>query len=258
MRIKNIFLYLFLIISYCYSTGQSVNFLPKKLCEPSPAYYPAGNQDLAKFLELNNVYNNEKFYLTVEGIVYVKLLIDSTGKVAESNILRGIGAGIDDEAIRLGNLLVFVPAKDSFCKKVSSEYTLKVSFPKPKKPTLDYVDDSKSVVIINTIPSNWHLRKTADPHFKGGLFKMKRYFRKNIKYSEEIIRRHIAGSVRLMLRINDQGELYDCIVYESPDQLLSKEAIRVVRTINFWHPAIVNHRHSGGILKVTVKFRTPG
>ena len=72
-----------------------------------------------------------KYYESIEGIVYLKLLIDSTGKVIGSNIIRGVGVGINEEAVRLAELLKFLPAKDSTCNSISSDYILKVNFIKP-------------------------------------------------------------------------------------------------------------------------------
>ena len=98
--------------------------------------YPGGESELAIFLEKNNLYNTTKYNESIDGTETLKLLIDSNGRVVSTNVLRRVGLGIDDEAIRLAGLLKFIPAKDSAGKKISSDYILKVIFKKPYYPVV--------------------------------------------------------------------------------------------------------------------------
>ena len=98
--------------------------------------YPGGESELAIFLEKNNLYNTTKYNESIDGTETLKLLIDSNGQVVSTNVLRRVGLGIDDEAIRLAGLLKFIPAKDSAGKKISSDYILKVIFKKPYYPVV--------------------------------------------------------------------------------------------------------------------------
>lgn len=228
-------------------------------CTPEPVSYPGGEYQIAQFLEKNNSYNTYKYYESIEGIVYLKLLIDTTGKVIGSNILRGVGLGINDEAIRLAGLLKFIPAKDSICKTTSSEYILNVYFKKHHYPTV--IIDTVTAEIyhdsIRSLKDSWHLRKSANPKFIGGRIKMKSFFKKNLGYPNELINECIEGNVTMVLKIDINGRLSDIIYYESVDTRLTKEAIRVIRSVAYWHPAITNHRHAPGYLKVTMKFTAP-
>lgn len=226
-------------------------------CNPEPVSYPGGEYELKQFLEKNNSYNTDKYYESIEGVVYLKLLIDTAGKVVGSNILRGVGLGINDEAIRLAGLLKFIPAKDSICKTTSSEYNLNVTFEKHHYPTeiidgVTFNPDSKS-----SLKDSWHLRKSANPKFIGGRIKMKSFFKKNIIYPNGLIKECIEGNVTMVLEIDKHGRLSDIISIEAIDTRLTEEAIRVIRSIVYWHPAIVNHRHALGYLEVTMKFTAP-
>jgi hypothetical protein len=228
-------------------------------CTPEPVSYPGGAYEMAQFLEKNNSYNTYKYYESIEGIVYLKLLIDTTGKVIGSNILRGVGLGINDEAIRLAGLLKFIPAKDSICKTTSSEYNLNVSFEKHHYPSV--IIDTVTAEIyhdsVRSLKDSWHLRKSANPNFIGGRIKMKSFFKKNICYPNELINDCIEGNVTMILKIDQNGKLSDIIYYESVNTRLTEEAIRVIRRVSYWHPAIINHRHALGYLKVTLKFMAP-
>lgn len=233
---------------------------PAKLifCTPESVSYPGGEYEITQFLERNNLYNTDKYYESIEGIVYLKLLIDTTGKVIGSNILRGVGLGINDEAIRLAGLLKFIPAKDSICRTTSSEYNLNVSFEKHRYPTV-FIDVTAKISqdSVRLLKDSWHLRKSANPSFIGGRIKMKNFFKKNIIYPSELINECIEGNVTMLLKIDKNGKLSDIIYYESVDTRLTEEAIRVLRSVAYWHPAIINHRHALGYLKVTLKFTAP-
>jgi len=228
-------------------------------CKPEPVLYPGGEQELSLFLDLNNSYKRNKYYESIEGIVYLKLLIDSTGKVIGSNIIRGVGVGINEEAIRLAELLKFLPAKDSTCNSISSDYILKVNFIKPYyvPVNIDTAYETDYTYTDKSFKDSWHLRKSANPHFIGGGIKMKRFFKKNLIYSDELKYECNEGKVKMILQINEHGRLLNITTYESTDPRLTIEAIRVIKSVTYWHPAITNHRHAPGYLKVTLKFTAP-
>jgi hypothetical protein len=118
---------------------------------PEPVSYQGGEFALKQFLETNNSYNSIKYYESIEGIVYLKLLVDKTGEAIEKKILRGIGLGIDEEALRLSSLLKFNPAKDSTGKAIRSDFILKIKFEKHPYPIV--IIDSVSVK-VNEPPGN--------------------------------------------------------------------------------------------------------
>ena len=227
-------------------------------CSPESVSYPGGESELAKFLENNNSYNTIKYDLSIDGSVYLKLIIDTTGQVIGINILRGVGLGIDDEAIRVAGLLKFLPAKDSVCKTISSEYILKINFRKPHYTIVNR--DGVTVEEIN--PENkknnrWHFISNANPHYYGGKRKMQRFFNKSINYPIKEVENGVEGQVRMVLKIDETGRLANIIAYESIDPFLTKEAIRIVNLVDAWHPALIKHRHAPGYLSVTINFKIP-
>lgn len=248
-------------VKYSDSNNKKKASKPAQLifCTPEPVSYPGGEYEIAQFLEKNNSYNTHKYYESIEGIVYLKLLIDSTGKVIGSNILRGVGLGINDEANRLAGLLKFIPAKDSICKTTSSEYILNVYFKKHHYPRsiIDGVTVEEIHHSQQSMKDSWHIRRSANPYFIGGKIKMKSFFKKNLIYSNELENECNGVKVKMILQINEHGRLLNITTYESTDPRLTIEAIRVIKSVTYWHPAITNHRHAPGYLKVTLKFTAP-
>jgi periplasmic protein TonB len=67
--------------------------------------YPGGDEARIKFLVENIVYPIAAKEKGIQGTVYVTFIIDEKGKVTDAQILRGIGGGCDEEALRVVNLM---------------------------------------------------------------------------------------------------------------------------------------------------------
>lgn len=63
--------------------------------------FPGGEQALYEFLAKNIKYPALARENGVEGTVYVKFLVDAKGKISDVSLMKGIGSGCDEEAIRV-------------------------------------------------------------------------------------------------------------------------------------------------------------
>jgi len=68
--------------------------------EESPAF-PGGDVARIKFLQQNIEYPTMARESGIQGTVYVTFVVEPDGKVSNVQILRGIGGGCDEEAIRV-------------------------------------------------------------------------------------------------------------------------------------------------------------
>lgn len=78
------------------------------------------------------------------------------------------------------------------------------------------------------------------PEFPGGKDAMQKFISKEIIYPEEAIAEHIDGRVLLLVIIDKTGKIRDIISKGSPDKILEREAIRVVKLMPNWSPGIQN------------------
>lgn len=77
--------------------------------EPKPIFtvvevmpeYPGGANEMMKFLAENIKYPTVDGENGISGRVYVTFIVEKTGLISNVTILRGIGAGCDEEAIRV-------------------------------------------------------------------------------------------------------------------------------------------------------------
>jgi TonB family protein len=90
--------------------------------------YPGGTSELFKFLGNNLKYPERAKEQNIEGKVYVQFTVDSEGNVVDVVILRGIGGGCDEEAMRVVKLMhKWLPGEQDG-KKVSVQYNLPINF----------------------------------------------------------------------------------------------------------------------------------
>ncbi len=91
------------------------------------------------------------------------------------------------------------------------------------------------------------------PSFKGGDTKsFQIWASKRVKYPSEATKKGIQGTVRLSFIVEKDGSIGNIEVIESPDEALSKEAIRVVeKSSKKWTPAEKDGE------KVRCRYRVP-
>lgn len=94
--------------------------------------FPGGPKELTKFVYSQLRYPKEAFDASVEGTVYLEYDIDHQGLVVGCRILKGIGYGCDEEAIRVAKLLKFDVARNRGVH-VLFHQKLRVQFKKPKE-----------------------------------------------------------------------------------------------------------------------------
>lgn len=74
--------------------------------------YPGGDEARVKYLQENIKYPDEAKELGVQGKVFVTFVVEVDGSITDVRVLRGIGAGCDEEAIRVvRNMPKWIPGK---------------------------------------------------------------------------------------------------------------------------------------------------
>lgn len=66
-----------------------------------PPDFPGGDESRVKFLRENIKFPQMARESGIEGTVYVTFVVEKSGKISSVKVLRGIGGGCDEEAIRV-------------------------------------------------------------------------------------------------------------------------------------------------------------
>lgn len=97
------------------------------IVEEMPSF-PGGEKELFKFLEKTMKYPPMAIDAGIKGVVYVTFVVDESGKVRDPKVLRGIGGGCDEEALRVIKAMPpWEPGKQRG-KPVRVQYNMPVRF----------------------------------------------------------------------------------------------------------------------------------
>ncbi len=89
-----------------------------------------GKEAFMKFLKENLRYPQEALKARVEGIVIVEFDVDDNGTVDKPRIIKGIGYGCDEEAMRLVSLLRYEKVKNRGIRlKSTTKINIKFKLP---------------------------------------------------------------------------------------------------------------------------------
>ena len=71
-----------------------------QIVEQMPGF-PGGNEKLLEFILSNTQYPKEAIENGVQGKVFVEFVVEKDGSIGDVELLRGIGSGCDEEAVRV-------------------------------------------------------------------------------------------------------------------------------------------------------------
>jgi protein TonB len=93
-----------------------------------PAEYPGGLEAMMKFIVKNMKYPAVARRMGVEGAVFVSFVVDREGKISEPQVIKGISAECDQEALRvIKQMPPWKPGKQNG-KAVKSRFVLPIKF----------------------------------------------------------------------------------------------------------------------------------
>lgn len=93
-----------------------------------PAEFPGGFAAMMKWVSQNMKYPSQARRMGTEGNVFVQFVIDQQGQISEAKVVKGIGAGCDEEAVRvISKMPAWKPGKQNG-KAVKSRFVLPLKF----------------------------------------------------------------------------------------------------------------------------------
>lgn len=99
--------------------------------------YPGGKEALQAFVRQHLIYPPEALEKKVEGSVMVQYWVDGQGKVTEAVATHGVGAGCDEEAVRVVKLLKYGKVKNRGMRVKASMKT-RIDFRLPAQPSVQF------------------------------------------------------------------------------------------------------------------------
>lgn len=99
--------------------------------------------------------------------------------------------------------------------------------------------------------------QTSQPTFPGGDEAMIKYLSENIRYPEMAAEMGIEGVVTVEFVVKRDGSIGETKIVRMVDPELEEEALRVVKSMPRWTPAMTNGVPSEAWFSLPVKFRLP-
>ena len=199
--------------------------------------FPGGEKALRDFIVSTVKYPEDAKKDGIQGKVFVSFVVKSDGTVGNAKIARSANPLLDNEAIRVINLLpTWKPGKQGG-KEVNVAYTIPVQF------ALDGGKDVKTGASNQPKDS----QKRADgvfvvveqmPEYVGGQEEMIKFLIKEVKYPENAKKNKITGKVFVSFVVTSTGNVELAKVERGVDPELDAEAVRVVSKMPPWKPGM--------------------
>ncbi len=212
--------------------------------------FPGGQGAMYKYLGENLKYPEAAVSAGIEGTVYVTFVVDTNGSIRDASVLRGIGGGCDEEALRVVNgMPLWVPGTQHG-KAVMMKYNLPFRFAMEQEHIPAPIVVQEPVVEPDNQNGVFNLVEKM-PEFPGGQEAMVNYLGKNIKYPEAAIEAGIQGAVYVSFTVDADGAIRDAEVMRGIGGGCDEEALRVVNSMPLWEPGMQRGE------AVKVKYRMP-
>ena len=205
------------------------------------AEFTGGMGAFVEFLQENIKYPAPAIRANVSGKVFTQFIVNTDGTISDVTILKSVGFGCDEEAIRVIKLAKWTPGKQSG-RVVRSRFTVPINFELAKEPK-GKNNEKKSNEIFNEVEQN--------PEYPGGMQGFGKFLQENLKYPEAAQKANISGKVYTEFIVKKDGSVSDFKTLKGIGYGCDEEAMRVIKSVPKWNPG----RHQGEI--VSSKFVIP-
>ena len=233
------------------------------------AEFPGGLEAMYKWIGEHLKYPEECKAKGIQGRVTIQFVVNKDGSIPEIKTLRSPNPLLSDEAIRVVKAMPKWKPAQNKGKAVRSRFRLPINFRIPdteKKVTITGQGKPSGEVTTITgqgkpsgevVDDNVSIIHETDAEFPGGLEAMYKWIADQLKYPEECIAKNIQGRVTTQFVVDIDGSITDIKVLKSPDDLLSQEAIRIVKAMPKWKPATYDSKPVRRDLRIPLNFRLP-
>lgn len=216
--------------------NQKIDISIKEKTEPSRyvqemPQFPGGDAALINYLANNIKYPNIAKQNKIEGKVIVSFVVEKDGTIDRFKMEKGIGAGCNEEALRVLHKMnhdgiKWVPGKDKGAA-VPVLYTLPISFKLENKKSVDSDIPPPPPVSLNIIKSVDEM-----PQFPGGDENLFKFIAEHIQYPLIAKDSGIQGRVILSFVVARNGAIYSTRVLKGIGGGCDEESVRMVNSMN--------------------------
>jgi TonB family protein len=198
-----------------------------KLADQMPCF-PGGEDSLRNFINLNIQYPAIAFENDIQGRVNIECIISKNGSVRSPKVVKSIGFGCDEEAMRLVSVMPNWKIGTVNGEPVNVKITIGIKFQLPHPVTENsYIMNHYYLEDVN---------KRAQ--YKDG----KASFLKDIvtKLNNFKITDTSCKTIWFVIYISETGAIDSLDLYSCPDKELSKKLTDIIPKLGIWTPAQIH------------------
>ena len=213
--------------------------------------FQGGEARVIKYVADNVVYPAKAKEDGIEGRVFISFIIEKDGSVSNAKVVRGIGGGCDEEAIRVISAMPKWKPGRKNGKPVRVSYMMPIHFKIGEKGVHIKTEDQdhrweyqtpgkvgKVEKVIQNGPDENGVYQVVEemPQFPGGENALVDFVAKNIVYPKEAQEKGISGRVFVSFIVEKDGSISNVDVKRGIGSGCDEEAVRVISAMPKWKP----------------------
>jgi len=206
--------------------------------------FPGGELALLKHFGSNIKYPEAARLADIEGVVVLEFIVEKDGSITDIEILRDIGGGCGEEALRIAKEMPkWKPGMDGG-KLARVVYKLPVRF------KLNGEEENTNTAIQQSATEHPLSNVEKVPKFPGGEEALLKFYGSNIIYPEAAKTKKVEGIVVLGFVIEKDGSVTNLEIIRDIGGGCGKEALRIAKQMPNWSPGL----EKGKPVRVAYKF----
>lgn len=212
---------------------------PFTVVEVKPEF-PGGEKARQQFIAKQIKYPKDTVGCQPVFTIYVTFVIEKDGSISSAKILanKGGNASFEEESIRVVNAMPNWSPGTQNGNKVRVQFNLPIRY---------YLKEEDAV----------HTLVDKAPKFPGGDKAMKKFIKKNCNYPPNALKEGRKGVYYVQVVVEKDGKLSDCKIIQQgkgPHDL-EEEALRVVKDMPKWEPAVRKNKIVRASISIPVEFK---
>ena len=199
--------------------------------------YTGGEEAMMKYVAENIKYPQEAKDKNISGRVFIGFVIEKDGSVSNVKVVRGIGGGCDEEAVRvIKEMPKWKPGMQKG-KPVRVNYMMPIFFKLDDgQPAKSTKNEESSKPDMKPDKNGVYQIVEEMPQFPGGEKALMEYIAKNLTYPQEARDKGVEGRVFIGMVIEKDGSVSNVKVLRGISQECDAEAVRVISSLPKWKP----------------------
>ena len=197
--------------------------------------FPGGMEKFMEYLSGNIKYPEEAKEKNISGKVFIRFVIEKDGSINDVQVLRGIGGGCDEEAVRVVKGMPKWKPGMQKGKPVRVSYNLPLSF-KLDEAYKPVKGETKADEKIYDTPETM-------PEYPGGMDGLRNYLQENLTVPEKYQNLKSKAEYRVLVQfvVAEDGSVTKVEVAkpEPAKKDLNDEAVRAIKGMPKWKPGTV-------------------